>query len=260
MFPVFILDPHFIRSGRVGAARMTFLFDALTDLHSGLQQRSSSLFCVQGNPEHMLPQLFKQWNITRLAYEYDNEPYARSRDQRVTELAAHHGVNVVVRYGHTLHAPDALLAACGGSMPKSYGSFVAAAERLAVAPDVPAPASIKTPAKLWLADKHAVPSMQSLGLSRQNTPFPGGETEGLARLQKYTHTHSLATLPGPHRHARTQGSVLWSYRLQVHGQRGVGCSVRKAQNKSSDVCGRGCCDDCNGAVLEVWLRFCQADV
>jgi len=164
---------------------MTFLFDTLADLHSNLQKRSSSLFCVQGSPDSALPQLFKQWNITRLAYEYDGEPYAKSRDQRIAELAAAHGVDVVVTHGHTLHAPRDLLAACGGAMPKSYGSFVTAVERLAVAPEIASPSSIKTPAKLWLADVHAVPSMQSLGLSRQNTPFPGGETEGLARLQRY---------------------------------------------------------------------------
>jgi deoxyribodipyrimidine photolyase len=156
VLPVFILDPHFTRSGRVGSARMTFLFDTLADLHSNLQKRSSLLFCVQGSPDSALPQLFKQWNITRLAYEYDGEPYAKSRDQRIAELAASHGVDVVVTHGHTLHAPRDLLAACGGAMPKSYGSFVSAVERLAVAPEIASPSSIKTPAKLWLADVHAV--------------------------------------------------------------------------------------------------------
>jgi deoxyribodipyrimidine photolyase len=95
---VFVLDPHFTHSGRVAPARMTFLFDALADLHGNLQKRSSALFCLQGNPELLLPQLFKQWDITRLAYEFDGEPYARSRDQRVSDIAAQHGVDVVVRY------------------------------------------------------------------------------------------------------------------------------------------------------------------
>ena len=97
VFPVFVLDPHFIHGGCVGSARMTFLFDTLTDLHKNLQRRSSSLFCLQGNPELTLPRLFKQWNITTLAYEYDSEPYAKQRDQRVGEIAAKHGVDVVVR-------------------------------------------------------------------------------------------------------------------------------------------------------------------
>ncbi len=97
MFPVFVLDPHFLHGGRVAPARMSFLFDTLADLHANLLKRSSSLFCVQGSPEHLLPQLFKQWNITRLAYEYDNEPYAKARDKRVSDIAAQHGVDVVVR-------------------------------------------------------------------------------------------------------------------------------------------------------------------
>jgi cryptochrome len=97
VFPVFILDPHFIGSGCVGSARMTFLFDALADLHSNLQQRSSTLFCLRGSPEHVIPKLFKQWNITRLAYEYDSEPYAKSRDLKISSIAQAHGVEVVVR-------------------------------------------------------------------------------------------------------------------------------------------------------------------
>jgi cryptochrome len=204
VFPVFVLDPHYIHSGRVGSARMTFLFETLSDLHKNLQQRSSSLFCLQGTPEHVLPQLFKQWDITRLAYEHDIEPYAKQRDQRVAEIAAKHGVEVVVRcaslnpvaripmpncalrrYGHTLFAPEELLEACSGKMPGSYGSLVKAAERLVVSPEIAAPAVIKTPTKSWLADVHAVPSMESIGLARQSTPFPGGETEGLSRLQRW---------------------------------------------------------------------------
>ena len=57
VIPVFLLDPHFTQSGHVGAARMTFLFDTLTDLHRNLQRLSSSLFCVQGSPEQLMPQL-----------------------------------------------------------------------------------------------------------------------------------------------------------------------------------------------------------
>jgi hypothetical protein len=93
-------------------------------------------------------------------------------------------VTLFVRYGHTLFAPDELLRACGGKMPGSYGTLVKAAERLPVAAEIAAPAAVKTPVKLWVADMHAVPTMQSLGLTRQTTPFPGGETEGLARLQR----------------------------------------------------------------------------
>jgi hypothetical protein len=69
-------------------------------------------------------------------------------------------------------------------MPGSYGSLVKAAERLSLPAEIAAPSHIKTPAKLWLAASHAVPSMESLGLARQCTPFAGGESEGLARLNR----------------------------------------------------------------------------
>lgn len=64
------------------------------------------LFVVRGKPQDVLAQLFREWGVSRLTYEYDTEPYSRSRDQRVSELAEEHGVEVVYKISHTLHDID----------------------------------------------------------------------------------------------------------------------------------------------------------
>jgi cryptochrome len=60
------------------------------------------LLVVKGDPQQMLPQLFKEWKITLLTFEVDTEPYARRRDEAVETLARSHNVQVVKLVSHTL--------------------------------------------------------------------------------------------------------------------------------------------------------------
>lgn len=61
------------------------------------------LFVVRGKPEDVFPKLFHKWNVTKMTYEYDTEPYSLSRDETVSALAKKHDVEVVYRVSHTLY-------------------------------------------------------------------------------------------------------------------------------------------------------------
>lgn len=58
----------------------------LQDLHTNLQRLGSRLFIIQGKTQDVLPFILKEWNITKLVYEKDIEPYSRVRDQQVQQL------------------------------------------------------------------------------------------------------------------------------------------------------------------------------
>lgn len=45
----------------------------------------------------------QEWNITRLSYEYDSEPFGKERDAAIKKLASEAGVEVIVRTSHTLY-------------------------------------------------------------------------------------------------------------------------------------------------------------
>jgi hypothetical protein len=53
--PIFCLDPWFVKSGRVGVNRMSFLLEALTDLDQNLRKVGSKLLIVHGNPVEEIP-------------------------------------------------------------------------------------------------------------------------------------------------------------------------------------------------------------
>ena len=67
VYPVFVLDPTFLREDHVGVNRMSFLLESLHDLDQSLRAVNSRLFVVRGSPADVLPQLFEQWTVKKLA-------------------------------------------------------------------------------------------------------------------------------------------------------------------------------------------------
>ena len=124
LYPVFVLDPWFLKPEVVGVNRLNFLLQSLTgaslndpsdlehfadyreamstdsvlashrhhslycaDLRSSLKARGSNLLVLRGNPQEVLPRVCKDWQITRLCFEVDTEDYAKERDAKVTAAA-----------------------------------------------------------------------------------------------------------------------------------------------------------------------------
>lgn len=56
----------------------------------------SSLYTIN----YFVPQ---EWQISRLSYEYDSEPFGKERDAAIQKLASEAGVEVMVRISHTLY-------------------------------------------------------------------------------------------------------------------------------------------------------------
>eukprot|EP00850_Spirogloea_muscicola_P021010 SM000233S07981 [mRNA] locus=s233:104774:108110:+ [translate_table: standard] len=198
VYPVFVLDPWFLRpdpaapspgSSRVGVNRIGFLLQSLADLDASLAARGSRLLLLHGDPTKVLPDLFQKWHISKLCFEFDTEPYACDRDAKIRELAREAGVEVVDPVGHTLCDPRETIQKAGGTAPTSYGPFCKAvgkpADPIGDAPEViPAP-----PPDLAGVPVVPVPTLADLGYDHiddeNETPFKGGETEGLRRLDKF---------------------------------------------------------------------------
>eukprot|EP00466_Bigelowiella_natans_P001787 jgi/Bigna1/58130/fgenesh1_pm.55_\ len=156
VYPLFILDPHFAKPDVVGLNRYNFLLESLTDIDMQLREKyKSRLYVVQGKPDKVLPRLFKEWNVTRMTWEFDTEPYARIRDKQIHELAKEASVETATHTSHTLYDPE--------EMP-SDKTFVD-------------------------DDEHLVPTLESLGYPALPDPNPcqfrGGETKALDRLSMH---------------------------------------------------------------------------
>ncbi|KAJ1429111.1 Rossmann-like alpha/beta/alpha sandwich fold [Sesbania bispinosa] len=194
LYPVFVIDPHYMKpdpnafspgSSRAGLNRINFLLQSLVDLDLNLKKLGSRLLILKGDPGEVLIQCLKEWNVTKLCFEYDTEPYYQALDVKVKNFAVAAGIEVYSPVSHTLFNPMDIIQKNGGKPPLSYQSFV----KLAGEP--PSPLSTKHSSlppvgHLGSCDISEVPTLKDLGYedTKQDefSPFKGGESEALKRL------------------------------------------------------------------------------
>ncbi|KAF3859329.1 hypothetical protein F7725_021728, partial [Dissostichus mawsoni] len=189
---VYILDPWFAGSSNVGINRWRFLLQSLEDLDSSLRKLNSRLFVIRGQPTDVFPRLFKEWNISRLSFEYDSEPFGKERDAAIKKLACEAGVEVTVRISHTLYDLDKIIELNGGQSPLTYKRFQTLISRMD-AVEEPADSitadimgKCRTPLSENHDDKFGVPSLEELGENQSVLRcVAGGETEALTRLERH---------------------------------------------------------------------------
>ncbi|KAK3872383.1 hypothetical protein Pcinc_022528 [Petrolisthes cinctipes] len=191
--PVFVLDPWFVANARVGKNRWRFLAQTLNDLDATLKAIGSRLYVIRGKPEEVFPKLFEDWKVQKITWEVDTEPYARSRDEKVEKLARECGVKVVSLVGHTLYNTEKIIATNLGKTPLTYQSLQSLVAKMGP-PPYPVPALSSLPTSCIIQPQapsgstYNLPSLSELGVDESELGpclYPGGETEALARLNKY---------------------------------------------------------------------------
>ena len=194
LYPIFILDPWFVKNARVGPNRWRFLQQSLADLDTQLRALGSRLFVVRGSPETVFKDIFSAWKVSKLTFESDTEPYAKIRDEEVKGIAERNGVSVVTKVSHTLYDPKAIISKNKGTAPLTYqklqsliSTIGAPPKSVASSSNLPASSLIKNK-KILTDTSYDVPTLVELGVDKEildDCKFPGGETEGLRRLKEY---------------------------------------------------------------------------
>jgi cryptochrome len=201
LFPLFCMDPYFVKEGKVGVRRWQFLLDTLNDLDKNLKKNyESRLYVIRANPLDAFEKLFQLQMISHVVFEKDTEPYALKRDSDVEKLCKKHKVNCESFAGHLLYWPEDVISANGGLVPLRYQSFLNAAGKLGkVGKPVDAPSlgsgTVTTLDVKEVAEAFGnlnVPDEQELGLTEKLTSYRskenvhrGGETEALRRMEEY---------------------------------------------------------------------------
>ncbi|XP_058450142.1 cryptochrome-1 [Malaya genurostris] len=193
--PIFILDPEIRKWLKVGPNRWRFLQQSLDDLDQNLRKLNSRLYVVRGDPVEVFPKLFQQWNVCLLTYEYDIEPYAIKRDAIVHKYANEREIEVLVEKSHTIYDPNVILSKNGGKVPLTYQKYGNLASTCKQPNPVDVPSQLREGCdpeqdETERKDLHCydVPGLKELGVEQKELgecKFPGGETEGLRRLQEY---------------------------------------------------------------------------
>ena len=168
------LSPHYVYNQQVGEARWQFLLDSMEDVSAGLKKLNpkQQLFVVRGPPTTVLKALWKEWKITDIVFEKDDDTYTAVRDAQVTELAKEAGVKVHVVNGHTLYDAAVIAREGKGHVPRTYNAFQKILDKLPSPPlPIPTPKSLPDPGsnelKGWTREDHSVEKYKENDLNKE---------------------------------------------------------------------------------------------
>jgi len=131
VFPVYVLDGNCYQLLRCTPLRANFLVECLQDLDSNLRNLGSRLYVLEGDPTVVLPEKWKEWNISHMSYEEDEtgEPYAVARDETIVAKAQAANIRLLSECSETLYPLQEYAAKAakgkggGGTVPATMTGF-----------------------------------------------------------------------------------------------------------------------------------------
>jgi deoxyribodipyrimidine photo-lyase len=94
VIPVFIFDEEILDKLPKNDARVSFIYDKLSEINQELSKYGSGVLIKKGNPVEVWKELTKEFLIQEVFLNKDYEPYAITRDNAVKELLQEKGVKV----------------------------------------------------------------------------------------------------------------------------------------------------------------------
>jgi deoxyribodipyrimidine photo-lyase len=188
VIPLFVLDDYFFEpaAARRTPFRIQFLIDSLTSLAANLAHLGSKLILVEGRSVEQIPRLAKLWKVDRVVAQSWVAPVGRVRDERVRRAL---DVPLELFPTETLAPPGSLRT--GGGDPYSVFTAFARAFARDVKVDAPLaaprslpplPRSIANDVKTRSA---CLPTLESLGITRNPRVLAGGERNARERLKRW---------------------------------------------------------------------------
>jgi len=182
--PLFVLDEHFFTptAARRTPSRIQFLVDSIASLAANLEHLGSKLMVVDGHSVEQVPRLAKLWKVDRVVAQSWVAPVGRARDRRI---ARELDVPFELFDTETLTRPGSLRT--GAGEPYSvFTAFARAFDReIEVPPPLPAPRALPPVPADVRTRSTSLPTLESVGLSRNPQVQEGGERNARTRLKRW---------------------------------------------------------------------------
>ncbi len=184
VIPLFVLDPNHV--SETGAHdhphRVQFALESLHALEANLAHLGSRLVIVAGKSTELLPKLAAQWKVDRVLAQRTAEPAGRERDRKVRELLH---VPLTLTEGETLQPPETIRTQSDTPF-LVYSAFARAfATASSIDPPLAAPKRLPPLPPDVTTPSSAIPTLESLGVVRNERVIVGGEKAARQRLQRF---------------------------------------------------------------------------
>ncbi|KAJ8731792.1 hypothetical protein PYW08_014522 [Mythimna loreyi] len=186
--PVYFIEPDI--KHKVGVNRLRFLVQSLQDLDANLKKLNIRLYIIRGNAVEELPKLFDKWQVKYLTSQVDIDPIYVKQDEVIDDIAEKKDIFIVRRVQHTVYDVHSVLKKNNNSVPMTYQKFLSLVQDVQVKDCIEITKQISDHCNPKDKDskQYDVPSLNDLELDEsalEPLKYPGGETEGLRRLNMY---------------------------------------------------------------------------
>ena len=196
ILPLFIFDTTITSKLKRSDARITFIYDTLSEMNTRRSASGSSMLIRKGEPAEVLERLIGKYEIAGVWFNDDFEPYGIERDQRVRKFFKSHGIETHSHTDHVIFNPADLVKNDGTPYTvytpysKRWKEKLAPGD-LAISPSVPNSA--------YLRENNPFPTLESLGFSRSATTVKPVEWESIPQYgERRDRPAYNTTLAGPH--------------------------------------------------------------
>ncbi len=108
--PIFIFDAHILdRLDDRDDARVTYIYDAISEIKQSLSLFGSDLHVFHGTPESAWPDIVKLFNPKKIIFNHDYESYAQHRDTLLTNSLKSEGISVESYKDHVIFEKQEVL-------------------------------------------------------------------------------------------------------------------------------------------------------
>jgi len=186
--PFYASEPAILGRDDIAPARVRFVLGALAALDEGLRARGTHLSLAHGEAADRVTAAAREARADAVYWNDEYEPRLRERDTAVERALREAGVHVKRFHDRLLVPPGAVATRAGGPFTV-YTPFRRACE------GVPLSAPHAAPARLAPNPLPARPlaRLEQLGFAAPAAaPWPAGEREARARLERFAAGHALA--------------------------------------------------------------------
>lgn len=107
VLPLFIFDRNILdKLADKSDARVSFIHQQLQSIHQKLALLGSSILIKYGKPEEIYQELTSQYEIQKVYTNRDYEPYARERDQKISQILDQKKIPLLTFKDHVIFEPE----------------------------------------------------------------------------------------------------------------------------------------------------------
>ena len=197
VLPLFIFDREILdKLEDKDDARVTFIYNAIEELHADLQKYESSLLVIYDKAEHAWDKIIKEYNVASVYANHDYEPYATSRDDAIGEKLKKHNIDFETFKDQVIFEKEEVTKDDG----KPYTVYTPYQRKwyTALKPfHLQAYSTLKYLTNLVNTRPLAIPSLKEIGFERSTLHLPGKEYKDV--ISDYAETRDFPAIKGTSR-------------------------------------------------------------